>query len=76
MVDYRFSKNPESFRPAVIVRVVNAKDNVVNLQVFSDGDNDVAIAPDANANEGTLWRTSVEYSDDAVAGTWGWPLRV
>lgn len=49
-------------RPAIVVR--KWSDTCVNLQVFTDGDNDY---PGTN---GTLWKTSVTYSEDKLPYTW------
>lgn len=61
-------RHPSECRPAFIVRVWN--DELVNLQVFVDGTNDYA---DYN---GSVWATSVHYSDVHEVRTWHWPERV
>lgn len=57
-------------RPAIVVKLCppewNYPDGAVQLQVFVDGTNDY---PDA---AGSLWRTSVLYSEGKEAGTWHW----
>jgi len=53
-------------RPAVIVRVWS--DTTVNLQVFTDGDNDGLPA--------VKWDTSVQLDPARALRTWHWPERV
>lgn len=57
-------------RPAIVVRLWPSPtaDPVVNLQVFTDGDNDHL--------ENVVWRTSVLHSADPKPGTWHWPEKV
>jgi hypothetical protein len=54
-------------RPAVIVRIWDHGQGTVNLQVFTDGDNDGVCA----AGE-TWWRTSIRYSEKMEPNTWHW----
>ncbi|MBL1176880.1 hypothetical protein [Pantanalinema sp. GBBB05] len=49
-------------RPAIVVR--KWSDTCVNLQVLTDGDNDYP------GKDGTLWKTSVTYSEDKLPYTW------
>lgn len=70
-------------RPAIVVRVwreiASACEGYVNLQVFTDGSNDVLGSEqftsfDAEAiRRGVLWKTSVCYSETKEPGTWHWP---
>lgn len=57
-------------RPAVVVR--DWGNNMVNLQVFTDGLND--FAPGDPGCDGTLWATSVHYApaSSKTPGTWHW----
>ncbi|TAL13930.1 hypothetical protein EPN95_04555 [Patescibacteria group bacterium] len=57
-------------RPAVIVKVWNKENGMVNLQVFTDGVNDGPLY-----ESGLLWQTSVEHSDAKMVRTWHWPER-
>jgi len=73
-------------RPAIIVRVWNP--TLLNLQVFTDGDNDDSFLQPSErsgrdntpgkATRCIVWRTSVvECSADAPElGRWFWPPRV
>lgn len=57
-------------RPAIVVRVWDIPSypaGTINLQVFTDGSND---GKDYAA--GTVWKTSVHYSEDKEPGTWHW----
>jgi hypothetical protein len=62
-------------RPAIIVETWDNEKSIdtrpsasaVNLVVFPDGSNDFA--------GGTLWKTSVVFSDAKLPGTWHWPER-
>lgn len=62
-----------SVRPATIVQVWN--DDMVNLQVFTDGLNDAGMFKDSIADmmmtvRGLLWRTSVKRGEGN--GEWDW----
>lgn len=63
-------RNIGEVRPAIIVKVWS--DDLVQLQVFTDNTNDGL--PDGLA-QGTVWRTSVRYSETAEPSTWHWPPR-
>lgn len=52
-------------RPATIVRVWDKSTGYVNLQVFTDGEND--------GEDNTIWRSSVNYSEDFRVYSWHWP---
>lgn len=56
-------------RPALVVRVWS--DEMVNLQVFTDGSNDYY--PNQGPEPLTLWRTSKHLDPDCAPGTWHWP---
>ena len=74
-------------RPAIIVKVWESHraQGTVNMQVFTDGENDglehhssvrvpgndepIALRKSAN----TVWGTSVHYSETKEPGTWHWP---
>lgn len=60
-------------RPAIIVNVWSR--DLVNLQVFTDGGNDVSPSHDHRGPESmTLWRTSRPHDEETKAlGTWHWP---
>lgn len=58
-------------RPALVVRTWGPDSKVVNLQVFVDGENDVARPGNGLPPSGTLWATSRE--EGAAPGTWAWP---
>lgn len=65
IVHYVLSDNEH--RPAIIVGAYG--NNIVNLQVFTDGDND-------SQAFGTVWRSSVEQDEEfKEQGTWHWPER-
>ena len=57
-------------RPAIVVRVWNpgTDQEMVQLQVFTDGTND---GPDFAS--GIVWRTSVHYSEEPLNHTYHWP---
>lgn len=60
-------------RPAMIVQTWEG--TIVNLQVFTDGENDVRHHPDAA--RGLLWRGSVaEDPTGQQVNTWHWPPMV
>lgn len=54
-------------RPAIIVQVWNKDTGVSNLQVFTDGRND-----GDNQEIGTVWHTSIKYSEEKEPYTWHW----
>lgn len=58
-------------RPAMVVQVW--QDGTVNLQVFTDGQNDVRRGTNG---EGMLWKGSVDHNEEKTVGTWHWPPRV
>lgn len=61
-------------RPAICVRAWN--DTCGNFQVFLDGTNDAATDASREAMErGTMWATSVCYSEEKAIRTWHWPER-
>lgn len=55
-------------RPALVVKVWN-QDGTANLHVFTDFTNDYS-APEGET--GTLWATSVPYSEGKEPRTWHW----
>ena len=71
-------------RPAIVVS--ETKSNIVNIQVFLDGSNDLSAELHDNTlgaifeHErvyGNAWRLSVHYANakKKVTGTWHWPER-
>lgn len=66
-------------RPAIIVNtwreVGQSCDGYANLQVFTDGRNDVGALGDEAAS-GLYWATSVCHSDAHEPRTWHWIERV
>ncbi len=54
-------------RPAIVVEAGPPGSGIVNLQVFTDQNND--------GFGSTLWKTSAHQSDEAIPGTWHWPER-
>lgn len=75
-----FVMNNGEHRPSIIVKVWNAVTGTVNMQVFTDGTNDVE--PPSTPNESTLlqeaiatgilWRTSITYNEEKTPNTWHW----
>lgn len=68
-------------RPAIVVRDWKQENGLVQLQVFTDGENDglrdivtERLMPiiDLDYSDFLLWRTSVPYSEDKEPGTWHW----
>lgn len=69
-------------RPAIVVRDWKQENELVQLQVFTDGSNDgfeVTHLINAGGHEAiikitqnSIWRTSVHYSEDKEPGTWHW----
>lgn len=59
--------NPAT-RPAIVTRVWN--DHTVNLQVFTDGEDD-----HEEAASGVWRRSSVTHNQSPCAGFWSWPPR-
>lgn len=57
-------------RPAIVVRVWDAKTGYVNLQVVVDGMNDCPNAKLAGCP--LVWETSVVYDEAKAPGTWHW----
>lgn len=66
-------------RPAIIVRVFESmrESGTVNLQVFTDGLNDVDSRDEQTQSygKGVVWVTSVHYSEEKESRTWHWPER-
>jgi hypothetical protein len=60
-------------RPAMIVRIWDRLSGCVNLQVFTDGDNDLKFTDSRGSN--VVWKTSRLYSETREPGTWHWPPR-
>lgn len=62
-------------RPAIIVKVWEAHraQGTVNMQVFTDAQNDFNAVQDGHS--GMKWATSVHYSENKEPGTWHWPER-
>lgn len=70
-------------RPAIVVRnwgVSGSCEGYINLQVFTDGRNDLT-APNVeffghgsedNISNGMLWRTSICYDEAHSANSWHW----
>jgi len=53
-------------RPAIVVRIWGPE--TVQLQVFTDGSNDL------KTGDNVIWRTSVHQDESArLGGTWHWP---
>ena len=52
-------------RPAIIVKVWDHGMGTSNLQVFTDGLND-----GHPHDQGTVWKTSIQYSEEKEPGTW------
>jgi hypothetical protein len=68
IVHYVLDEFAEKHRPAIIVKVHEWR-KTINLQVFTDGPNDV--------KDKTFWASSVENDEDHKSqGTWHWPERV
>jgi hypothetical protein len=70
-------------RPAIVVHVWGPEtgyppgDQVVQLQVFLDGTNDVEVGgASARSLGATYWATSVRHDEGKAGGTWHWPARV
>ncbi|HBD19459.1 MAG TPA: hypothetical protein DC063_04795 [Arenimonas sp.] len=63
-------------RPAIIVRTWDQPElpfsGTVQLQVFTDGQNDVAPGEPWSA---TKWISSATYSEEPQPRTWHWPER-
>jgi hypothetical protein len=70
-------------RPAIIVEVIDQPGGkaFVNLQVFTDGENDrkslqvLGQGMYGQSVPGVLWRPRVSYSEDTIVDTWHWPPR-
>ncbi len=66
IVHYVLDNYLDEHRPAIIVNVWGT--TIVNLQVFTDGRNDV--------QDRTFWKSSVDYDQEfKERGTWHWPER-
>jgi len=70
-------------RPAIVVRVWKVSGNCegyINLQVFTDGSNDLnefnikffGHGLEDDISNGILWRTSICYDDSRTPNTWHW----
>jgi len=66
-------------RPAIVVKVwdVTGCEGYCNLQVFTDGSNDLndknkEFIAQEDIRAGICWRTSVCYGEDAAPNTWHW----
>ena len=66
-------------RPAIIVSVWDQRSGSVNMTVFTDYVNDYPQYENENPDDpkpegrrGTIWATSVLYSEDKELGTWHW----
>lgn len=74
MVHYKMPNG--DVRPATIVSVIN--DDMINIQVFTDGVNDAAMLKEKDggiadmimASRGIMWKTSVARGDGN--GEWNW----
>lgn len=55
-------------RPAMVVRVVNQKKGICNLQVFHEKSDGFELA---SADK----PTNCEFSEEKTTGTWHWPPR-
>ncbi len=60
-------------RPAIIVKNWNNPNTpgMVNLQVFTDNQNDY-YPPGVPGSNGHMWATSVHHSEGKEPGTWHW----
>lgn len=59
-------------RPAIVVQVWN--EDVVNLQVFTDGSNDAGVVVYPNTGGYVQWQTSVHHAENEPGPhTWHWP---
>lgn len=82
IVHYVLENGPSvgEHRPAIIVKVweTHREQGTVNLQVFTDGTNDVDPRdPQTNSYaKGMTWATSVPYSEEPRPRTWHWIERV
>ncbi len=66
-------------RPAMVVRVwdVMGCEGYSNLQVFTDGSNDLSdknkeFIPQEEIRRGVCWRTSICYDENKAPNTWHW----
>jgi hypothetical protein len=59
-------------RPAIVVRDWKQENGLVQLQVFTDGTNDLIADFDGAVGKNVVWRTSVHYSEAKEPGTWHW----
>lgn len=67
IVHYVLDEYQDEYRPAIIVHVGGR--STVNLQVFTDGQND-------SSDSGTMWKSYVEHDEEfKEQGTWHWPER-
>jgi hypothetical protein len=70
-------------RPAIVVKVWNSN-GMANLQVFTDGPNDLPFTLEekeqfsnfgmvlADVHHGHVWKTSILFSEEPKLGTWHW----
>ena len=71
-------------RPAIVVNIWG-ESGMSNLQVITDGSNDLPYTPeekekfsnfgmDADAvRHGHIWKTSISFSEEPQPNTWHWP---
>ena len=78
IVHYVLENGPSrgEHRPAIIVKVWEAhrEQGTINLQVFTDGNNDVDPREPQSVSygKGIAWATSVPYSEEPKPRTWHW----
>jgi len=70
-------------RPAIVVKVWNPS-GMSNLQVITDGPNDLPFTPEEkeqfknfgmsleDVRHGHIWKTSISFSEEPKQGTWHW----
>ena len=82
LVRYVMTEGKHEERPAVIVNTWGHEydeSGDIQLQVFIDGSNDVgkdvSLLTAGQLVGGTIWKTSVQYSETKQPGTWHWPTR-
>lgn len=67
-------------RPAKVIALWETEADLeipnVNLQVFTDGPNDVSALQTSGSHISMVWRGCVPYSEIPRQGTWHWPERV
>lgn len=67
---HNYCRSHGQSRPALVVKVWSP--GVINLQVFTDGEND--FTSEHPGSNGLFWVTSVVYNATGLEGTWHWPL--